>query len=55
MHTREMPLAEDVDLKDLAQRTSGYTGADIKGVCKEVGQQFLSVLLLLLLLLLFLM
>jgi len=30
-----MPLAEDVDLKELARRTEGYTGADIAAVCRE--------------------
>jgi len=35
VHTRKMPLAEDVDLKELAKRTEGYTGADIAAVCRE--------------------
>ncbi|HIP89316.1 MAG TPA: AAA family ATPase [Thermococcus paralvinellae] len=35
VHTRRMPLAEDVDLKELARRTEGYTGADIAAVCRE--------------------
>ncbi len=35
IHTRNMPLAKDVDLKELARRTEGYTGADIEAVCKE--------------------
>ncbi|MGC9097128.1 MAG: ATP-binding protein, partial [Infirmifilum sp.] len=29
VHTKRMPLAEDVDLAELAKRTEGYTGADI--------------------------
>ncbi len=29
IHTRDKPLAEDVDIKELAKRTEGYTGADI--------------------------
>ncbi|XP_076465171.1 ATPase family gene 2 protein homolog B-like isoform X2 [Babylonia areolata] len=37
IHTRKMPLAEDVDLCLLAEQTLGYTGADIRGVCKEAG------------------
>jgi transitional endoplasmic reticulum ATPase len=37
VHTRKMPLAEDVDLGDLATRTKGYTGADIENVCREAG------------------
>lgn len=35
IHTRRVPLAEDVDLGDLARRTEGYSGADIAAVCKE--------------------
>ncbi len=35
IHTRHMPLAEDVDLDKLAEITEGYTGADIEAVCRE--------------------
>ncbi|RLF15625.1 MAG: AAA family ATPase [Thermoprotei archaeon] len=35
VHTRRMPLAEDVNLDELAKRTEGYTGADIEAVCRE--------------------
>ncbi|AEC51355.1 cell division protein CDC48 [Pyrococcus sp. NA2] len=35
VHTRNMPLGEDVDLRELARRTEGYTGADIAAVCRE--------------------
>jgi transitional endoplasmic reticulum ATPase len=35
IHTRGMPLSEDVDLKALADRTHGYAGADISALCKE--------------------
>jgi len=35
VHTRRMPLAEDVDLAEIAKRTEGYTGADLAAVCKE--------------------
>lgn len=34
IHTRGMPL-EDVDLKTLAAELHGYTGADIKSLCRE--------------------
>ncbi len=37
IHTREMPLAEDVDLEELAAKTEGYSGADIEAVCREAG------------------
>ncbi len=33
VHTRKMPLAEDVSLEELAEKTDGYTGADIAAVC----------------------
>ncbi len=35
VHTRKMPLAEDVNLEELAKMTEGYTGADIAAVCRE--------------------
>jgi transitional endoplasmic reticulum ATPase len=35
VHTRDKPLAEDVDLDSLARRTDGYVGADIEAVCRE--------------------
>jgi len=35
VHTRDKPLAEDVDLGALARRTDGYVGADIEAVCRE--------------------
>ena len=35
VHTKNMPLADDVDLAELAKKTEGYTGADIAAVCRE--------------------
>ena len=35
IHLRGKPLAEDVDIENLAERTEGYTGADIEAVCNE--------------------
>ncbi|MCZ7356589.1 MAG: CDC48 family AAA ATPase [Candidatus Methanoperedens sp.] len=35
IHTRGMPLAEDVNLDDLADRTYGFVGADIAAMCRE--------------------
>jgi transitional endoplasmic reticulum ATPase len=35
IHTRDRPLADDVDLRDLAERTDGYVGADVEAVCRE--------------------
>jgi transitional endoplasmic reticulum ATPase len=35
VHTRNMPLAEDVDLAKLAEMTHGYTGADLAALARE--------------------
>ena len=35
IHTRGMPLADDVDLDWLADRTHGYSGADLSALTKE--------------------
>ncbi|MFW9800646.1 MAG: CDC48 family AAA ATPase [Candidatus Thorarchaeota archaeon] len=35
VHTRDMPLAKDVDLDKLAEMTEGYSGADIAGLARE--------------------
>jgi transitional endoplasmic reticulum ATPase len=35
VHTREKPLADDVDLDALAADMDGYAGADIEAVCRE--------------------
>jgi transitional endoplasmic reticulum ATPase len=35
VHTRSKPLADGVDLAELADRTEGYVGADIEAVCRE--------------------
>ncbi|RLG58777.1 hypothetical protein DRN87_06365, partial [Candidatus Geothermarchaeota archaeon] len=37
IHTRKMPLADDVDLRELARLTEYYTGADIEAVVIEAG------------------
>jgi transitional endoplasmic reticulum ATPase len=37
VHTRSMPLDDDVDLKKLAHKTEGYVGADLATVCREAG------------------
>ncbi|RLI96584.1 MAG: hypothetical protein DRP00_05140, partial [Candidatus Aenigmatarchaeota archaeon] len=41
IHTRGMPLAKDVDLKVLAKKTEGYSGADIEAVCREAAMNAL--------------
>ena len=35
VHSRGMPLADDVDLERLAQVTHGYVGADLHSLCRE--------------------
>ncbi|MFY4813226.1 CDC48 family AAA ATPase [Haloarcula sp. AONF1] len=35
VHTRDKPLADGVDLDQLASRTDGYVGADIEAVARE--------------------
>jgi transitional endoplasmic reticulum ATPase len=37
IHTRAMPLASDVNLEDIAERSHGYVGADLEALCQEVG------------------
>lgn len=41
IHTRGMPLEDDVDLKTLAAELHGYTGADIKSLCREAAMKAL--------------
>ncbi len=41
IHTRGMPLAKDVDLKELASVTHGYVGADLSALCKEAAMRSL--------------
>jgi transitional endoplasmic reticulum ATPase len=41
IHTRGMPLAEDVDLVKLAERTHGYTGADEASLARETAMKAL--------------
>ena len=35
VHTRDKPLADDVDLDAIARATSGLTGADLANICNE--------------------
>jgi len=41
IHTRGMPLAEDVDLKKLSEMSHGYTGADQAALCRETAMKAL--------------
>jgi len=46
IHTRAMPLGPDVDLRDVADHSHGFVGADLEALCQEVGmvalRRFLS-------------
>ncbi|MBI3033270.1 AAA family ATPase [Candidatus Woesearchaeota archaeon] len=35
VHMKNMPVEDDVDIKELAQKTEGYVGADIEAICRE--------------------
>ncbi|MFO7833022.1 MAG: AAA family ATPase, partial [Halohasta sp.] len=39
VHTRNKPLAEDVDLEAIADATDGYSGAELTAICREAAQQ----------------
>jgi transitional endoplasmic reticulum ATPase len=41
IHTRGMPLAEDVDLKKLSELSHGYTGADLAALGRETAMKAL--------------
>ena len=41
IHTRNMPLDNDVDLERIAEITYGYTGADLAALCKEAAMKAL--------------
>jgi transitional endoplasmic reticulum ATPase len=35
VHTKNMPLAKNVNLNEIAKKTPGYTGADLEGLARE--------------------
>src|SRR5260370_1650607 len=37
IHTRNMPLAEGVDVDQSTRQAAGYSGADMEAVCRETG------------------
>jgi transitional endoplasmic reticulum ATPase len=39
IHTKNMKLAEDVDLSDIAKSTHGFVGADLAALCTEAALQ----------------
>ena len=42
VHTRDMPLTEDVDVDILAGLTQGFVGADLAALCREAAMRCLS-------------
>ncbi|MFI5412348.1 MAG: CDC48 family AAA ATPase [Candidatus Micrarchaeales archaeon] len=45
IHTRNMPLAKDVSIDELADMTHGYTGADISALVREAAMATLRTIL----------
>jgi len=41
VHTKDMPLADDVNLDELVSETDGFTGADVEGFCREAAMEAL--------------
>jgi transitional endoplasmic reticulum ATPase len=41
IHTRGMPLDENVDLDEIAETTHGFVGADLESLCKESAMRVL--------------
>lgn len=41
VHTRSMPLAEDIDIDEYSQRTHGFVGADLEAFTKEAAMSAL--------------
>lgn len=35
IHTKNMPLSDDIDFEELAEITEGYVGSDISSLCRE--------------------
>ncbi len=35
VHTKNMPLAKDIDINKMAEKTENYVGADIEAICRE--------------------
>lgn len=42
IHTKNMKMADDVDLKAIAAKTHGFVGSDLKSVCSEAGFQTIN-------------
>ena len=42
---RKMPVAADVDIKELVSRTEKYSGAEVRGICSPKTHNFLFLVL----------
>ena len=42
VHTRGMPLEDSLDLREIAERTHGFVGADLYALCKESAMRTLE-------------
>ena len=42
VHTRGMPLTEEVDVNEILEMTNGFSGADISALCKEAALKALK-------------
>ena len=45
VHTDRMPLAEDVDLADLARQTEGFSGSDLAALCQRAALEEIRALI----------
>ena len=41
IYTKNMPLADDVDVEELAKNAKGYSGADVESICREAAMNAL--------------
>ena len=37
VHTKNMPLSKDINLKEYVEKTEGWTGAEIESICRNAG------------------
>jgi transitional endoplasmic reticulum ATPase len=41
IHTKNMPLASDVNIKNIASMSEGFVGSDLSALCREAGMSAL--------------
>ena len=42
VHTRSMPLADDIDLDYISEKTHGFVGADLAALCREAAMKAIT-------------